>query len=90
MWRENVLEKAKLPAIHDSLPTEAFRHRHRLSELNMCPRCGEETESAMHCLLRCQQAQDIWMNPSILQEIHFSLVLREGNNVTDLIAKLGV
>ncbi|MED6188068.1 hypothetical protein PIB30_116853 [Stylosanthes scabra] len=70
IWRANISKMVTFLiwlAINESLPTSVFRHRSGLAASDLCPLCGEESETVTHCLLNCSRARDFWsiFSPSL-------------------------
>ncbi|KAL0458594.1 UNVERIFIED_CONTAM: hypothetical protein Slati_0486600 [Sesamum latifolium] len=62
-------ENAKVPpkvrmfawrVCRNSIPTVMNLARRCINVSGACPRCGDENENVLHCLLRCQFARLVW------------------------------
>lgn len=63
LWKLQLPENVKFffwMALHDSLPTNAFRaHRHCTTDTS-CQRCGSGHETLLHALRDCNDSKKIW------------------------------
>lgn len=46
--------------IHEKLLTNEERHKRRMTDDALCPRCGDYPDSIMHVLRDCEQVQEFW------------------------------
>ncbi|KAL6555008.1 hypothetical protein OROGR_006266 [Orobanche gracilis] len=64
LWKLMVHEKCKFfmwLALHDSVPSNAYRHHCHLSPSAACARCSASVEDTVHCLRDCPHAKELWL-----------------------------
>lgn len=63
VWKAKVAPKIRTfgwKVLHDSIPVRVNLMKRKMCEDCVCPLCGEEDESLMHALVKCEEAAMIW------------------------------
>nr|KYP74203.1 Putative ribonuclease H protein At1g65750 family [Cajanus cajan] len=64
IWKIKCPEKVKVIIwlmLHVAVPTNLFRFNRGLALSPLCVRCGEDTESVLHCMRDCKYSKALWL-----------------------------
>lgn len=65
IWKLHAPEKIKFfiwLIFHNAAPTLSLLHHRNMAASAICPRCGEDDETILHCIRDCHFSKSIWIN----------------------------